>query len=1013
MGAAGRPSPAWNDTATHYPRDSCLHEVFDEQAAARPSAVAAVSGDRTITYGELKSTSDGLAARLVEAGVRPGDRVGICGNRSLEALVTILAVLRTGAAYVPLEDTYPPGRLKAMADEAELRYAVVLPGSSCPIRRISVRIGYDTGQPGTDAPSVTVLPQDCAYVMFTSGSSGQPKPTAIPHRGIVRLAVSDRALCPPTPDDRVMHALSLSSDGSTHEIWSALLNGACLVLIEREVLLSPAALADRLRTERITFAHFTTSVFHHMARTMPEALSGMRFASAGGEALDAGLARAVLRACPDTMVVNFYGPTENSVVSTAYVITDLPDDAVSVPIGRPLANSTAYVVRADQSLADIGEEGELLVGGDGLALGYLGDEELTTERFVVNPFDPTTRLYRTGDRAAWRPDGTLEYRGRRDRQVKLRGQRIELDEVEARLRVHPAIGEAAVEVVDDHLIAFVTPATKGTTIPLEDVRAELAAWLPAQAVPSRIVPMAVLPVTASGKIARALLVAQHEGDSPPGEPAPDGLLGTVTEIWQRTLRLRPTPTDSFFDVGGDSMLAAEVVTRTLATLGIDPRKGSTLVAGLLRSPSLRDYTSAVAAVVSSTQAVTPDTARDETRNTVDFEADAALDMDLPEPSGPPPRWNDPSRVLLTGATGFIGAHLLVQLLRTTKATVVCPVRARDVTHARRRVLANLARYDLPVDSADRLECVPGDIAESSLGLTPGQFADLSASLDLIIHSAAQVNFLYPYSSLKRSNVDATREVIRLAAARRIPVHFLSTIGVVAGFGTAGVRDVPEDLELAHADRLTMGYAESKWVAERMLREASSRGLPVTIHRPYEVTGEQEYGVCNTDTAICSLFKVFADMGMAPDSPLPLDFVPVDFLANAVVYLATERQATGKVYHLTNPRPADLSDMVARMHAHGFDIRIGSYAEWVGELVRYIAANPAHPAAPFVSLCVDHANHTGMSVKEMYFTDTFPRLGRQNVEEDLAESGLKCPPVDALLDLYLEYLFSSGYLRRPE
>ncbi|CAM3365294.1 amino acid adenylation domain-containing protein [Kibdelosporangium persicum] len=1004
MGEAGRPSPAWNDTATDYPRDRCLHEIFDEQAAARPSAVAAVSGDHTITYGELKSSSDGLAARLVAAGVQPGDRVGICGNRSLEALVTILAVLRTGAGYVPLEDTYPPARLKAMADEAELRYAVVLPGGSCPIRRISVRIDYDTGHPGTDAPAVTVRPQDCAYVMFTSGSSGQPKPVAIPHRGIVRLAVSDRALRPPTPDDRVMHALSLSSDGSTHEIWSALLNGACLILVEREVLLSPASLAERLRTQRITFAHFTTSVFHHMARTMPEALSGMRFASAGGEALDAGLTRAVLRACPGTVVVNFYGPTENSVVSTAYVVTDLPDDAVSVPIGRPLANSTAYVMRADQSLADIGEEGELLVGGDGLALGYLGDEELTAERFVVNPFAPATRLYRTGDRAAWRPDGTLEYRGRGDRQVKVRGQRIELDEVEARLRVHSAIGEAAVELVDDHLVAFVTPATKGTAIPLEDVRAELTAWLPAQAVPSRIVPMAVLPVTASGKIARAHLVAHHERDVPPVAPAPDGLLGAVSEIWQRTLRLRPAPTDNFFDVGGDSMLAAEVVTRTLATLGIDPGKGSTLVASLLRSPSLRDYTSAVAAVASSTQAVTQDTG--------DFEADAALGMDLSEPSGPPPRWSDPSRVLLTGATGFIGAHLLVQLLRTTQATIVCPVRARDAAHARRRVLANLARYDLPTDSADRLECVPGDIAEPGLGLTPGRFTGLSGSLDLIIHSAAQVNFLYPYTSLKRSNVDATREVIRLAAARRIPVHFLSTIGVVAGFGTAGVRHVPEDLELAHADRLTMGYAESKWVAERMLGEASRQGLPVTIHRPYEVTGEQQDGVCNTDTAICSLFKVFAEMGMAPDSPLPLDFVPVDFLASAVVYLATHRQATGKVYHLTNPRPADLSDMVARMHAKGCDIRIGSYAEWVDELVRYIGANPAHPAAPFVSLCVDRANHTGISVKEMYFTGTFPRLGRQNVEEDLADSGLKCPPVDTLLDLYLEYLFSSGYLRRP-
>ncbi|MGH3830375.1 MAG: AMP-binding protein [Pseudonocardiaceae bacterium] len=240
-------------------------------------------------------------------------------------------------------------------------------------------------------PYVPTLPEvaatDCAYVMFTSGSTGRPKPVAIPHRGVVRLAVSDSVTQRPRPGDRVLHAYSLSSDASTIEIWSTLLGGACLVLVDREELLSPAALESRLRAERVTIEYLTTGVFHHVARTRPGALGMLRFASVGGEAMDPDLTRAVLAACPDTTVVNFYGPTENSVVSTAHVVRDLPAGTSAVPIGRPLENSTCYVFRDKDTLADVGEEGELLVGGDGLALGYLGDPELTAERFIDHPFE--------------------------------------------------------------------------------------------------------------------------------------------------------------------------------------------------------------------------------------------------------------------------------------------------------------------------------------------------------------------------------------------------------------------------------------------------------------------------------------------------------------------------------------------------------------------------------------------------------------------------------------------------
>ncbi|MBH1937668.1 amino acid adenylation domain-containing protein [Streptomyces sp. AV19] len=1002
--------------APGYPRDRRIPELFAAQAAARPDAPAARHGERTLTYGQLDARSDALAARLLARGVEPGDLVGVCGSRSLEALVALLGILKAGCAYVPLDEDLPPARLRAMAEDAGLRAAVTLPGSERPVRGLRVSIGLD-GTAGTKAPAakapaatgdatrVTGSAADRAYVVFTSGTTGRPKPVAIPHRGVVRLVLSEPELPPPGPGDRVLHAYGLSSDASTIEIWGALLTGACLVIADREELLSPAALEELFRAHDVTVAYLTTSVFHLVARTRPEALAGLRFVSAGGEAMDPRLANAVLAACPDTTVVNFYGPTENSVVSTAHVLRPLPEDAAHVPLGRPFGASTCHVLRADGSVAAPGEEGELYVGGDGLALGYLGDARLTAERFVALPaVEPGGPLYRTGDRAVRTADGLLEYRGRLDRQVKLRGARVELDEVEARLRAHPAVGEAVVEAAEGALTAYVTAVAPGRPLPLPELRAYCAQWLPPQAVPL-LVPMDSFPVTSGGKVDRARLkpAAPVAAD----EPRAEGLLGALAEVWQQVLRVRPAPRDDFFLLGGDSLLASEAVTRTLAVLGLDASLGSGLIRALLADPSLEGFAAAVTAARGGSAAAS--------EPTVDFAKEAGLGFDLPPAQGPAPSPGDPRNVLLTGASGFVGAFLLDRLLRSTAARVHCPVRASDRAHAERRVRTALARYGLHPDEAAwrRVECFPGDLTEPGLGLSAEHADELSRTLDLVLHNGARVNFLYPYEELRAANVDGTREVVRIAAPRRVPVHFLSTVAVVAGFGAAGVREVDEDLPLAYADGLTMGYAESKWVAEGVLRQAAEQGLPVAVYRPYEVTGDRTHGTCNTETAICSLFKTIAETGLAPDIDLPMDFVPVDHLAESVVRIATHEPADGRVYHLTNPRPGMLADVLDRMRAAGFALETLPYAEWVGELVRHVAAHPTSATAPFVSLCVDRSRAADMSVKEMYLKDTFPVLGRRNAEAALAGSGLDCPPVDsALLDRYLEYFFASGYLPRP-
>ncbi|MFE3543415.1 amino acid adenylation domain-containing protein [Nocardia sp. NPDC059177] len=998
------PCPASAATpAPGYPRDASLPELFAVQAAARPDAPAARHGTRAITYGQLATRADALAARLLAHGAEPGEPVGVCGSRSLEALVALVGILRAGCAYVPLDEDLPPARLRAMAEDAGLRTAVTLPSSTRRVRGLRHTIALTDDTPSTLAPPRR-LATDCAYVVFTSGTTGRPKPVAVPHRGVVRLVLSEHRLPAPGPDDRVLHAYGLSSDASTIEIWSALLTGACLVLADRTDLLAPTALAELLRAQEVTFAYLTTSIFHLVARTSPESLARLRFVSAGGEAMDPLLADAVLAACPATTVVNFYGPTENSVVSTAHVLRPLSGDASQVPLGLPFGASTCHVVRADGTPAAPGEEGELHVGGDGLALGYLGDPTLTAERFVRLPaVEPNGVLYRTGDRAVW-IDGLLEFRGRLDRQVKLRGVRIELDEVEARLRAHPEVGEAVVEVVAGVLTAYLTAARAGRPLPLPRLRAYCAQWLPPQAVPE-LVALDHLPVTSGGKVDRARLPAA--ATRPATTTDDGGPLGVLARIWHQVLRVRPGPRDDFFLLGGDSLLAAEAVTRTIAELNLDAAQGSGLIRALLAEPTLEYFAAAVDRAGNGSTATT--------EQIIDFEREAELGFDLPPAGGPVPRPHAPRSVLLTGASGFVGAFLLDRLLRSTTAHIHCPVRAADRPRAEQRVRTALARYGLFPDAAAwrRVVCFPGDLTHPRLGLSPAHAGELAATLDLVVHNGAHVNFLYPYTQLRAANVDGTREVTRIAAPRRVPVHFISTVAVLAGFGAAGVRTVAEDRPLAHADGLTLGYAESKWVAERVLRRAAEQGLPVAVYRPYEVMGDRAHGVCNTETALCSLFKMIAETGLAPDIPLPMDLVPVDHLAESVVHIATHRPAEGRVHHLTNPRPAMLSDVVDRMRAAGFALRVLPYAQWVGELVRHVAEHPTSATAPFVSLCVDRSRTADMSVKEMYLQGTFPVLERTNTEAALSGSGLCCPPVDSvLLDCYLEYLFRSGFLTAP-
>jgi thioester reductase-like protein len=305
--------------------------------------------------------------------------------------------------------------------------------------------------------------------------------------------------------------------------------------------------------------------------------------------------------------------------------------------------------------------------------------------------------------------------------------------------------------------------------------------------------------------------------------------------------------------------------------------------------------------------------------------------------------------------------------------------------------------------------LPGDLARPRLGLSPGQFRALAERIDVIYHVGAAVNFIYPYEELRAANVTGTREVIRLAGlARGIPVHYVSTTAVLAGLGVAGVREVTEDTPLAHPGRLRIGYVETKYVAEELLRNAGRAGLPVAIYRPLDITGSLRTGAVSTATELCALIRFITDTGLAPDIALPLDFVPADVCAAAIRHISLG--SGGGTYHLGSPRPALLGDLAGRLRVHGFGVEPVPFGAWVDELLRHSAHHPSHPMTPFLPLFVDRDPGSGLTVAEMYLEDVFPRYGRRRTEQALAGSGIAVPPVDdRLLDRVIGRLIATGYL----
>lgn len=1051
----------FNATAAGLPAAGSVHALVEAQAARTPKAMAVVYEDTSakgatgvgvlgsggLTYGDLNARANQLAHHLRALGVGPESRVAIYMERSLDIVVAVLATMKAHGCYVPLDPGYPEDRLRYMMGDT--RPAVVLTHdrlreklpetAGAHVLCLDSAFQQIAAEP-TGNLDLNVGPDNLAYVMYTSGSTGVPKGTMVTHGGVVNNLWWRQTRWPLTGDDKVMQQSSFSFDPSVWSTLWPLIAGAQLVLVPDRQCSDPLALA-RIITQHGITAYTAVPSLNKVLLEAPGISFGnkLRYVFSGGERLMSDL-RKLVGATTSASLYNMYGPTEATIDATFWECP--PSGALeSTPIGRPIPNAQVYLLDEEWQPVPVGVPGELYIGGIGLARGYQNAPTLTAQSFVPDPFsvDAGARLYRSGDLGRFRRDGNIEFAGRLDDQVKVRGVRVELEEVEVVIRSHPRVVDCAAAIVaapggGTSLAAYVV-----TREPLSsnDLAEYVGKTLTGQMMPQHFTFLTDLPRLPNGKLNRQALPqpVMEAREREVMEPQTE-LEREIARAFADVLGLETISVDdNFFDVGGNSLLIALLASRLSTTYVMDLPLPEIFEKATVRG---------VARVVDTFQREGIKGVM-RLRTSAQLEAEAVLDSSITGEGLPFANMLNPANVFVTGATGYLGCFIVERLLRTTRATVHCLVRAvgrpdsvpvwfqagqeepgkpgaaglaedagsQAEREGFKRIKDTLQLYKIWDDAFEsRILAVVGDLGKPLLGLTREKFDDLAGTIDSIYHSGAFVNFLYPYEGLKPANVLGTQEVLRLATTKQLKaVHHVSTVDVL--LGTHIPRPFIEDATpLTHPIDAPDGYPRSKWVAERIVNIARRRGVPVCIFRPGLIMSHTTSGATQTSDYILVNLKGYIQLGMMPEEFHALQVAPVDYVAAAIVHISRQRESFGKFFHLWAQKPILMSKAHEWVQSFGYELKVLPFKEVRDQVVNVDQSSPLYPFVPFYRRePEDRVLPAAHDPKVLQHLDLSLEL--QNTIAALKGSGIECPPMsEDLSHRCLQYLIDVGYLRPP-
>ena len=993
-----------------YPKEKTIAQVFEAQTKATPNHFAVLYKKQSLTYESLNQKANQLARCLQRQGVAPHTYVAICTTQELHLIIGLLAILKTGAAYIPIDASYPKQHIYAVLQDSK-------PNLLLASHHLNQRIEDECAE--MDIPIVLfdelallmkhqssenlelsdITPSSLAYIMYTSGTTGKPKGVMIPHKGITRL-VKNTNYIELKDNDKVAQAASISFDAATFEIWGALLNGAELIAVPQDIVLNTPKFASFLERKKITVLWLTSALFNQLATQDASMFRHLTYLLVGGDVLNKERIMSVIH-CEQGApkhVLNGYGPTENTTFTTTYSITRHDASYDNIPIGTPIANTCVYILDKHLQPTPIGATGELYIGGDGLAQGYLNRPELTANKFIKNPFHTSaaSSLYKTGDSVRWLPNGVIDYLGRQDNQIKIRGFRVELEAIQAHLVHHQAISQSVVIAKEstNHskiLVAFIVCLKEVSD---EDIRSFLKNQLPPYMIPTVFVRLDKLPLTANGKVDHKKLPLPDITQTSTGNTfcAPvTPVEHILVELWSTLLGVaRIGVEDNFFDLGGHSLLLTQLILKVKGQYHTDFS-----LPEFLENPTIKHLNQLIDGNAQAQPEVNQNMLHDRI---------LPKELSLSVTVSPD---HAPNNVLLTGASGFLGAHLLHSLYHNSQATIYCLIRAQSELDAKEKLNATMAKYHFDLHCNERIIPILGDLASSHLGLSSVLLSQLSESIDVIIHNGAAVNHLYHYEQLRATNVRSTLDLITFAMQNKVkPIHFISTLSAASDFLDESQCIREEFMKTNNAITPPQdGYSQTKWVAEQLLSEAAQRGLWVNIYRPGWIVGHSQTGAFNAQSNhLFMLIKGCIQLQVAPNWNFMLDMLPVDTISNVIVKTALGTKQSNSVFNLINPNKISWKQLIHFINQRGYSVALIDPEQWKKEHVRFI--NEDNALYSLYSLYINSQDDDWMKGLA-----TISRANSYNTNNAFNETGQTMPYLDKeLLDTYFNYLEKEGFIK---
>lgn len=990
--------------------NSCIHTLVESQVEQTPNAIAAIFQSEQITYQELNQKANQLAHYLKSLGVNSETLIGVCVDRSLNMLIGLLGVLKAGGAYVPIDPSYPADRLAFMLEDSQL--PLLLTQShllSCLPKTNSIRVvcldsnWQEIEQFSQDNLGSEVTPDNLAYTIYTSGSTGKPKGVQIIHRSVVNLLLSMKQEPGFTKRDILLAVTTISFDLAVVELFLPLIVGTHVVIVDRAVAIDPIKLSKTITESGATFMQATPATWKMLLAVNWQGNRNLKIIC-GGESLNRHLANQLLER--SSSLWNMYAPTETTTWSTIYRVEYGEE---TIPIGRPILNTKIYLFKYPrnsnnnifETVAE-GDSGEIYIGGIGVARGYLNRPELTKERFFNDPFsnEPGARMYKTGDLAHYLSDGNIVIIGRSDHQVKIRGYRIELNDIEAACLDNSAVDNAVVVVKkdadgDSYLVAYVVLNSQSSKLSSAELRAALKQKLPDYMVPALVVFMNALPLTPNCKVDREALPTPTLDRVEEFVPPRTEIEKKLAEIWISVLGVEIGIHQNFFESGGNSLRTALLLNRISQNFQVELSLDC-----LFKSPTISGLAEVIEVVQSSGSTAIFET------NIADLSADAVLDETIRPLTI---ARSNPKHIFLTGATGFVGAFLLHELLlHNPQVTIYCLVRAENLADSTSRLITTLQNYEIWQESfSDRIIPIIGDLSKPLLGLSASQFRELADRIDVIYHCGAYVNLIYPYTALRDTNVGGTKEILRLGTLTKItPVHYISTLDVFQSSNYNHMDLIKETDELLSPEGYSDGYSQSKWAAEKLVMAARDRGLPVSIYRLGMVTGHSQTGAFQLSNTICLIVKGLIQLGYGPELELNMNLAPVDYIVQAIRYLSEQPESINKTFHLFSSHVLSMNELVLKINEIGYPVASISYPQWQAKLLNM---SPENALTPMASLFVKKLPY---SQKTFIETTSFvcQKFDDRNTQTRLAGTNIICPPINySVLNAYLSYFRRQGFL----